>query len=179
MPTIIPSDKPIEKQVVEDMADAILSKLNRYELNCLSAQVIDYYDADIESKVEVGRKFGKLNKKVLDLSNDEYEKLPSCSWTKHLKNTANSVIAKNKSLIKLTHLVVATAVESRTYSEYGTFLKKLKVCVSIINHVLWVNRFVVNKSGKVYRMCFFPDQTYNNFVNEIVTETKDLPDGRP
>ena len=28
-------------------------------------------------------------------------------------------------------------------------------------------------------MRFFSDQTYNNFVNEIVIETKDLPDGRP
>ena len=129
--------------------------------------------------MKVGQKFTKINLKVLDLSDDEYEKIPSCSWTKHLKNTASSVIAKNKSLIKLTHLVVATAVETRTYSEYGTFKKKLKVCADIINHILWTNRFVVNKSGKVYRMRFFSDQTYNNFVNEIVIETKDLPDGRP
>ena len=121
VPTIIPSDKPIEKQVIKDMADAILTKLDRYQSNCASAEVIDYYDAEIESKVKVGRKFTKMNLKVSDLSNDEYEKIPSCSWTKHLKNTASSVIAKNKSLIKLTHLVVATAVETGTYSEYGTF----------------------------------------------------------
>ena len=103
------------------MADAILTKLDRYQSNCASAEVIDYYDAEIESKVKVGRKFTKMNLKVSDLSNDEYEKIPSRSQTKHLKNTANSVIAKNKSLIKLTHLVVATAVETGTYSEYGTF----------------------------------------------------------
>ena len=57
VPTIIPSNKPIEKQVIKDMADAILTKLNRYQSNCASAEVIDYYNADIESKVKVRRKF--------------------------------------------------------------------------------------------------------------------------
>ena len=53
LPTIIPSDKPIKKQVIKDMADAILSKLNQYEVNCASIEVIDYYDANVESKEKV------------------------------------------------------------------------------------------------------------------------------
>lgn len=105
------------------MSDVIMNKIERYALNFPSKEVIDYYDTEVECKEKVGQKVAKIMKKVSDLSNSEHEKLLSSSWTKHLKNTETSIV--KHSLIKLSHFIIATAVETKTYSEYDTFKKKM------------------------------------------------------
>ena len=82
-------------------------------------------------------------------------------------------------MIKLQHLVVAVAVETKTYSEYGSFKRKLKICATVVNNILHANRFIVRESGKAYIMRNFLDQTFNAFVQELCIENKDCDFTRP
>ena len=75
--------------------------------------------------------------------------------------------------------MVAVAVKTKTYSEYGSFKRKLKICATVVNHILHADRFIVKKSGKAYRMRNFLDQTFNAFVQELCIENKDCDFTRP
>ena len=96
---------------------------------------------------------------------------------RNISKTCASIV--KHSMIKLQHLVVAVAVETKTYSEYGSFKRKLKICATLVNNILHANRFIVKKSGKPYRMRNFSDQTFNAFVQEICIENKDCDFTRP
>ena len=73
-------------------------------------------------------------KKTSKISNNEFKSLPESSWNINIKQMSSSIVKDNISKIKLQHLIVSVSVETKMYSEYGTFRKKLKIFAQVVNH---------------------------------------------
>lgn len=163
-------------QSIDDIAEAIMSKLEQYALNLSDLTCTDYLHAFFtqESTARTrGNKKKKVSKPISTTTDEEFKTFPESSWSKAIKNTTTS-ICRNMTLVKLQHLIVAVAVETKAFLSCGQFSKRLKYCASIVNKILFQQRFIVKKSTKVYRMRALSDQTYNSFVQEIVLEHKDV-----
>ena len=125
------------------------------------------------------KKKKKTTKKTADMTEEEFQKLPESSWSRAVKNSCQSVIKNisgvnfSSAKVKLQHLIVSVAVETKTFSEAGYFKKKLAQCANIVNYILMKHRFVIKRAMKVYQMRALSDQTYNTFLNKILIENKD------
>ena len=113
------------------------------------------------------------------MTEEEFRNIPESSWSRAVKNSCQSVIKNmltenfSSAKVKLQHLIVSVAVETKTFSEAGNFKKKLAQCANIVNYILLKHRFVIKRLLKVYRMRALSDQTFNSFLNEILIENKD------
>ena len=141
-------------QSIDDIAEAIMSKLERYALNLPNLTCTNYLHAfftqDSTARTR-GNKKKKVSKPISTTTDEEFKTFPESSWSKAIKNTTTS-ICRNMTLVKLQHLIVAVAVETKAFSSCGQFSKRLKYCASIVNKILFQQRFIVKKSTKVYRM---------------------------
>ena len=103
-----------------DVTQSIMDKLVNYAVNLQDPSCIDFVNCDIEELVKPtrGNKKKKVTKKTAAMTDDEFRKLPESSWSRAIKNTCQSImLSTDMPKIKLQHLVVAVAVETKTYAE--------------------------------------------------------------
>ena len=75
----------ILKDSIERIQSALMSKLEQYAATTPSPTCLDYVDGELSVTKDRGRKKVKATKQILRSINEEYESLPTCSWTQHLK----------------------------------------------------------------------------------------------